>query len=214
VFRRVGVTIAIALALAFTSAPAAHGEGLYYVSATEGSLEATASRVQGVSADSWVQFDPHEVYSLHLNSVYMWLDTYDYVEAGWAWYAGDMPQAYVAYERKGFTTDQQRIWLGPVQPGSWVHLEIANPTLTENGPVRWECRVGERTAAVYEDFGRGTARVSSERQTYRDSDYGLFVGLRRFDTLSGWMPWRSMHIQPGDQDYGGYLVRGGGFEVR
>jgi hypothetical protein len=213
--------IAFAIALALASASAlvagprpAHAEGLYYVSGSEGSLEATATRLYGVSAESWVQFDPHEIYSLHLNSVYVWLDEKDYVEAGWAWYTGDIPMAYVAYERKGFTSDQQRVWLGPVQPGTWVHLEVANTGLSDGGPVRWECRVGTATAAVYEDFGRATLRVSSERQTYRDSDYGLFEDLRRLDAGGTWSRWRELRVQTGDQDYGGFAAANGGFEVR
>jgi hypothetical protein len=208
--------VALALVAVFAlAAPApTFAEGLYYVSASDGALEATATRHYGVSADSWVLFDPHEVYSLHLNSVYVWLDEGDYVEAGWAWYAGDGPQAYVAYERKGYTTDQQRIWLGPVEPGSWVHLEIANPSRLDTSPARWECRIGDRTAAVYEDFGRGTVRVSSERQTYRDSGYGVFERLRRLDAGGRWSPWKDLSIQRGDEDYEGFVLRGGGFEVR
>src|SRR5512146_2353067 len=99
--------VSLALALLLVPAGLAYGD-LYYISGSEGALEASSTRLYGVAAESWVQFDPHQVYSLHLNSVYVWLDTNDYVEAGWAWYVGECPQAYVAYERKGFTTEQQR----------------------------------------------------------------------------------------------------------
>lgn len=209
--RRVLVALFVSVALLFASVAPAYAD-LYYVSATEGPLEAPATRERGVAADSWVLFDPHEVYSLHVNSVYMWLDDRDYVEAGWAWYAGDGPQAYVAYERRGYTTDQHRDWLGPVTPGQELHLEIALRGEDASGAARWGCRVGGYETTVTQDFTRATARVSSERQTYRDSCYGLFSALGVYDGTA-WRPWRDMHIQNGDQDYGGYRLPGDGFIV-
>jgi hypothetical protein len=204
------VVSALLMALAFTRPAFAD---LYYVSATDGGLENPATRAHGVATESWVLFDPHEIYSLHLNSVYMWLDENDYVEAGWAWYAGDGPQAYVAYEREGYTTDQERVWLGPVQPGSWVHLEIAKAGVDGTGATRWECRVGDKRAVVYQRFDSATARVSSERQTYRDSGYGVFRGLSVMRSRD-WRPWQRLVVQNGDQDYEGLSEPGGGFLVR
>lgn len=211
--RRGLMVLLVALSCVLTAAAPASAGGLYYTTASDGALESTAGRLHGVSADSWVLFDPHEVYSLHLNSVYMWYDTDSYVEAGWAWYAGDGPQAYVAYERKGYTREQERVWLGPVEPGSWVRLEIVNESLESSGPVRWDCRIGDKTAAVYQDFDRATVRVSSERQTYRDSGYGLFERLTRLGRDGRWSLWRDMRIQNGDQDYEGHRWGAGGFEV-
>jgi hypothetical protein len=203
-----------ALVLALTFAPPASAEGLYYTTATDGPLESPSGRLYGVAAESWVLFDPHQVYSLHLNSVYMWLDTESYIEAGWAWYGGDGPQAYVAYEREGYTTDQERIWLGPVQPGSWQRLQIAKTGIDGSGATRWECRIGDKRAVVYQRFDRATARVSSERQTYRDSGYGVFRGMTVARGAEGWQPWRQLVVQNGDQDYDGLTVPGGGFIVR
>lgn len=211
--RRALVACFAALTLVCSSVTPASAEGLYSTTASEGTLEAPAGRTYGVAADSWVLFDPHQVYSLHLNSVYMWLDTDSYVEAGWAWYAGDGPQAYVAYERKGYTTDQERIWLGPVEPGSWVHLEISNPARDTTGPVQWECRIGERTAVVYQDFTTATSRVSSERQTYRDSGYGLFTGMTALRADGRWTGWRDLRVQNRDLDYEGARWGTDGFEV-
>ncbi len=206
--------VAFALTGALFSVTPAHAGGLSFVSASEGALEAAPTRLYGVSADSWVLFDPHQVYSLHLSSVYAWLDDGSYVEAGWAWYAGDGPQAYVAYERRGHTTDQQRIWLGPVRPGTWVHLEIVNASREERGPVRWVCTVGDRSAAVYQDFGRATLRISSERQTYRDSGYALFRSIEGLDATGAWSRWTDLRVQSGDEDYDGFRLPGGAFEVR
>ena len=80
--RRRVVVLLVVLACALLPAAPASAEGLYFTSASEGPLESPAGRLYGVSADSWVLFDPHEVYSLHLNSVYVWFDTHSYVEAG------------------------------------------------------------------------------------------------------------------------------------
>lgn len=212
-FRRL-LTCLIACALVLATTPSANAGGLYFVTASEGPLEASATRLSGVSAESWVMFDPHAVYSLHLNSVYIWLDDNDYIEAGWVWYAGDGPEAFVAFEREGHTREQERIWLGHVPAGQWLQLGIANTNPGEAGPTRWECRVGDRRAMVVQDFDRGTLRVSSERQTYRDSNYGIFRDLRRMGPDGDWAAWRDLRVQNGDQDYDGRRTEAGGFEVR
>ena len=108
---------------------------LYFVTASEGELEAhvdSAARCRGRRVLGALR--PHEVYSLHLSSLYVWLDDDDYVEAGWAWYAGDGPEAYVAYEREGHTTEQERIWLGPCSRASWIQIEIVNVSGDTSGP--------------------------------------------------------------------------------
>lgn len=212
-FRRTWIVLALVAAAFFGAVSPARAE-LFFVTASEGELEAPGERLYGVAADSWVLFDSHQVYSLHLSSLYVWLDDDDYVEAGWAWYAGDGPEAFIAFEREGHTTEQERIWLGPVQPGTWLHIEIANVSGETSGPVLWECRVGDKTAAVYQDFTRGTLRASSERQTYRDSGYALFREMRAYDAASRWAPWRRLRIQNGDQDYEGFRVGRDGYEVR
>lgn len=212
-FRRI-TTCLIACALLLAITPSARAQGLYFVTASEGPLEATATRLSGVAAESWVMFDPHEVYSLHLNSVYVWHDENDYVEAGWVWYAGDGPEAFVAFERENHTRRQERIWLGHVPAGEWLKLEIVNTDPGAEGPARWECRIGDRRAVVFQDFESGTLRVSSERQTYRDSNYGLFRDLRRRTPDGDWRAWRDLQVQNGDQDYEGRRTEDGGFEVR
>lgn len=180
----------------------------YWVYANEGP-EDSSHRYYGMAASNYVMSDPTIDY-MHINSIYEYYDSDDYIETGWVWreWGSTDPQKFVAYERQGYTSGQVQYFFGQLTPGSNVYFELNNRTMDGGSWESWRANC----AGTYFDrdlnFYKAWAQCSSERDDLITTNYGHWWNLKTKDYTGIWYSWSDGRKFDGDPEYHGSFASG------
>lgn len=131
------------------------------------------------------------VNTLHVSSLYVWQmpDGYNMVEGGWAIEPPSFQKYYhfAAWQKNGVYYLRE---LADAATGSWHYYTVRNVTGTNdwkwhvNGQVLWITNMG--------GWKYGTVLTASERDSYGDSNWSHFKGLRKRDSSGNYYYWTNL----------------------
>lgn len=176
--------ILLTIVLMFSVVNFAHA-ALYYVTAYDNSSLGLAA--YGTNGYNYVMSSA-TIYSLHVSSLYVYKDAYNFAEVGWCWHVGmASPNSFRAYKKAGYYAEKH-FSLAP--KGTNHYYTVRNVS----GTTKWRWYV-DGTYQNWEfdlGFNKGMSLVSSERNNGDETNYSHFWNLRKRDSAGNWYYWTNL----------------------